>query len=246
MFTDIYTIIRKEWKELFLQRGGGMRGGLLSQLLILGVLGVLLPLQMGSEFLVRPSVALVWLWLPIMLTMNMVADAFAGERERFTLETLLASRLSDRAILFGKMAASILYGFSIGVLAMLLGAVTVNIASPAPGGGIQFYPPTTFVGVLVLILLANTLMAALGVLVSLRAKTVRQAYQQLSVGLIILFVLPAFALQFIPALGQALQELMATWNASQVGLFVIGVLFVIDVALTAAAMARFQRNKLMD
>ncbi len=246
MFTDIYTIIRKEWKELFLQRGGGMRGGLLSQLLILGVLGVLLPLQMGSEFLVRPSVALVWLWLPIMLTMNMVADAFAGERERFTLETLLASRLSDRAILFGKMAASILYGFWIGVLAMLLGAVTVNIASPAPGGGIQFYPPTTFVGVLVLILLANTLMAALGVLVSLRAKTVRQAYQQLSVGLIILFVLPAFALQFIPALGQALQELMATWNASQVGLFVIGVLFVIDVALTAAAMARFQRNKLMD
>ena len=115
MFTDIYTIIRKEWKEIFLQKGG-MRGGLLSQVIILALLGVFLPLQNGPEWLTSPAAALAWLWLPVMLTMNMVAEAFAGERERHTLETLLASRLSDRAILFGKMAASILYGFAIAVL----------------------------------------------------------------------------------------------------------------------------------
>ncbi len=246
MITDLYTIIRKEWKEIFLQRGGGMRGGLLSQLLILAVLGVLVPLQTGLEILTRPTLALVWLWLPVMLTMNMVAESFAGERERHTLETLLASRLSDRAILFGKMAASILYGFSIGLLAMLLAAVTVNIAFPAPGGGINFYPPQTFIGLLIIMLLANALMAGLGVLVSLRAKTVRQAYQQLSVGLILLFVLPIFSLQFIPSLREALGKAFATMNPQQAGLGVVGVLLVIDAALTVAAMSRFQRNKLLD
>jgi ABC-2 type transport system permease protein len=247
MFTDMYTIIRKEWKEMFLQRGsGGMRGGLLGQLLILALLGVFVPLQVGSAILTQPTLALVWLWLPVMLTMNMVAESFAGERERHTLETLLASRLSDRAILFAKMAASILYGFSIGLLAMLLAAVTVNIASPAAGGGIQFYPAQNFIWLLVVILLVNALMAALGVLVSLRAKTVRQAYQQLSVGLILLFVVPIFSLQFIPSLRQSLDKAMASMNAQQVGLVVIGVLLVIDAALIGATMARFKRNKLLD
>ncbi len=247
MFTDIYTIIRKEWKEMFLQRGGGgMRGGLLGQVLILAVLGVFLPLQMGREFLVRPTLALVWLWLPIMLTMNMIADAFAGERERHTLETLLASRLSDRAILFGKMAASILYGFSIAFLAMLMAVVTVNVTSPAPGGGIEFYPPLIFIGGLLIIFLANTLMAALGVLISLRAKTVRQAYQQLSIGLIILFIVPIFAVIGIPSLRQAVLDAVATWNAELAAIVVIGGLLVLDAVLTGAAMARFQRNKLLD
>ncbi len=247
MFTDIYNIIRKEWKEMFLQRGGGgMRGGLLGQVLILAVLGIFLPLQMGREFLVRPTLALVWLWMPIMLTMNMIADAFAGERERHTLETLLASRLSDRAILFGKMAASILYGFSIALVAMLLAVVTINITSPAPGGGIQFYPPLIFIGGLVIIFLANTLMAALGVLISLRAKTVRQAYQQLSIGLIILFVVPVFAVVGIPSLRQAVVDALATMNAELAAVIVIGALLVLDAVLTGAAMARFQRNKLMD
>ncbi len=247
MITDIYNIIRKEWKEMFLQRGSaGMRGGLLGQVLILAVLGIFLPLQMGRDFLARPTLALVWLWLPIMLTMNMIADAFAGERERHTLETLLASRLSDRAILFGKMAASILYGFAIALLAMLLAVVTVNVTSPAPGGGIEFYPPLVFFGGLAIIFLANTLMAALGVLISLRAKTVRQAYQQLSIGLIILFIVPIFAVVGIPSLRQAVVEAVSNMNAELVGIIVIGVLLVLDAVLTGAAMVRFQRNKLLD
>ncbi len=247
MFTDIYNIIRKEWKEMFLQRGGGgMRGGLLGQLLILALLGVFVPLQVGSAILTQPTLALVWLWLPVMLTMNMVAESFAGERERHTLETLLASRLSDRVILLGKMTASILYGFSIGLLAMLLAAVTVNIASPAPERGIQFYPTANFIWLLVVILLVNALMSALGVLVSLRAKTVRQAYQQLSVGLILLFVVPIFSLQFIPSLREALDKAMTSLNPQQVGLILIVVLLILDAARTGAAMARFQRNKLLD
>ena len=37
----------------------------------------------------------------------MIADGIPGERERHTLETLLASRLSDRSILLGKVMAAV-------------------------------------------------------------------------------------------------------------------------------------------
>jgi ABC-type Na+ efflux pump permease subunit len=49
----------------------------------------------------------------------MITDSIAGERERQTLETLLASRLPDRAILLGKVAAITLLGW----LLLALGAL---------------------------------------------------------------------------------------------------------------------------
>ena len=58
----------------------------------------------------------------------MIADSFAGERERHTLETLLASRLSDRAILFGKIAACIAYGWLMAMLCVLVGTITENVS----------------------------------------------------------------------------------------------------------------------
>ena len=58
-----------------------------------------------------------------------IADSFAGERERHTLETLLASRLSDHSILFGKIAASMAYGWLISLSCILAGAITVNIVN---------------------------------------------------------------------------------------------------------------------
>lgn len=244
MFTDIYTIVRKEWKELFLQRGS-WKSGLLSQLVVLGVLGVFLPMQTGSRWLENPALAASWLWLPVSLTMNLVADAFAGERERHTFDTLLASRLSDRAISLGKIAAAVLYGFSMTLLALLLAAVTINLS--APNGTFQFYPLPIFAAAMAVVLLANTLMAALGVLVSLRAQTARQAYQTLSIGLLVLFVGPLLVFQALPAaLKQSLAAAMASWNSTQLLAGVILLLACIDAGLIAAALARFQRARLMD
>ena len=187
MFTDIYTIIRKEWMEIFLQRNS-WKSGLINQLVVLGVLGIFLPIQTGPGWLSNPVLAITWLWLPVTLTINMVAEAFAGERERHTLDTLLSSRLSDSAILIGKILASVLYGFSLSVISLLVAAVTINLTYSEVG--IQFYPLPIFLTSLVVILLNNLLMAALGVLISLRAATARQSYQQLLVALLILFSSP--------------------------------------------------------
>ena len=111
MLLDMWTIIRKDIKEVFSARGTGRRGGWMSILIFVGLLGILMPLQTGQQWLTNPVLPILWSWIPVFLVVSVVTDSFAGERERNTLETLLASRLSDRAILFGKIGAAVLYGW---------------------------------------------------------------------------------------------------------------------------------------
>ena len=73
---------------------------------MIAVFGVFLPLQNGASWVTSPITMVYWAWMPLMLVTGVIADSFAGERERHTLETLLASRLPDRAILLGKVAAA--------------------------------------------------------------------------------------------------------------------------------------------
>ena len=81
---------------------------------------------------------MVWGWMPFLWVSGIVADLFAGERERHTLESLLATRLSDQSILFGKLLAALTYGFAVTWVVMLAGLVTVNIGFGRQG--LLFYP----------------------------------------------------------------------------------------------------------
>jgi hypothetical protein len=47
------TMIWKEWKEVLVQRGSS-RSGVFGILIILGLLGVLMPLQTGPEWVEQP------------------------------------------------------------------------------------------------------------------------------------------------------------------------------------------------
>ncbi len=243
MLNEIFTIIGKEWKEIFLRRGS-IRGGLMNLVIIFGVIGVLMPLQTGAVWLSNPLYLLVWSWLPVFMALGIVTDAFAGERERHTLETLLASRLSDRAILFGKIGAAVAYAWGIAVAGMLIAAVTVNAANP--GEGLRFYPTGIFAAAFAISGLAALLFSTLGVLVSLRAETARQAYQRLSIWMIVLWLLPTLGLQFLP---QDIQARLLGWlegvNITAVILAVIGVLAIASAGLLAAAAGRFQRARLI-
>lgn len=244
MISDMAVIVWKEWKEILLQRGS-RRGGSLTMLLLLGIMGVFVPLQSGREFLTEPTIILVWSWLPLLLCMSVIADAFAGERERHTLETLLASRLSDRAILFGKLAASVLYGWGQSTAGLLLGAVTINIAFP--DGGLVFYDLGLFFGALVASLLASVLISALGVLVSLRAETVRQAYQRLSFGFLAIWFIPMLFLQFAPAsMTQPILNALERMDMGAIIPWAAGIVIAIDVALVVVCMLKFQRSRLLD
>lgn len=241
MFNDIVTIIWKELKEIFVQRGS-LRSGITNVLLVLAIIGILFPLQFGREWITHPLGLISGAWLPLFMSMGLVADAFAGERERHTLETLLASRLSDQAILHGKMLSSILYGAGISLAGMLLGAVTVNLAYPGTG----FYPFGNFLGAILFCLLGAALVTGVGVLVSLHAGTVRQAYQRMSLGFLLIWMPIIFAPQFLP---EAWKLQLAQWleniNGLQAAVIAGAVLLVIDLALIVVDRARFKRARLI-
>ena len=240
---DVLTVAWKEWREL-LQLGGSHRGGRFSLVILVGVFGVLLPLQSGAEWVQSPATVYYWGWVPLMLVSGAVADSFAGERERHTLETLLASRLPDRAILLGKMAAAVAYGWGL-VLAMLaLSLVTVNLS--ARSGQVLMFPWRFAVGAPLMALLGAGLAATAGALVSLRAQTVRQAAQTLNVGVLLLVFIPVLGLQAMP---EAWQTQLGAW-ALTVGVDgmlwpAAAVLAALDLALLAAAFARFRRARLV-
>src|SRR5512132_1443363 len=126
--SDILTVMWKELHELFLQRGA-RRGTLTSVGIFLVMFGILMPLQLGRDWVDTPASLAYWGFLPFMMVNNVIADSFAGERERHTLETLLASRLSDLSILLGKVCTAILYGWGTSLIGMLLGLITVNLSA---------------------------------------------------------------------------------------------------------------------
>src|SRR5437867_11581009 len=146
---DLWTMIWKEWKD-FLLSGG--RSDLLRPLLILGIVGIVLPLSFRLSWIdLDPAPVLIILYAPFMFVTSFIGDAIAGERERHTLETLLASRISDRAILLGKIVATVVYAWGMGILSLLLGLILVDLLRTQ--GNWMFYPLDLFVDALVLSLL---------------------------------------------------------------------------------------------
>lgn len=242
MITDIATIMRKELKEMLFQRGQG-RTSSFRMLIFIGVFGVLLPMQNGIRALTSPIGMLFWLWIPYMLITSVTADTFAGERERHTLETLLASRLSDRAILFGKLAATISYGWGMTLVTILTNLVSVNLFFWQ--GHIVFYPPLLLAAALLITLEISVFSAGLGVIVSLRAATTRSAQQTMSI-MIFVLIIPLFLLSMLPPqiLG-GVAALLVNLDLAQLAVGVIIFLFFLDVALILVNMAQFKRARLI-
>lgn len=242
MISDLITIMWKEAKEIVLHRPG-FRGGWIGMLVFLGIFGIMLPLQSGPEWVESPLTLLAWAWVPFMLVNSVVADSIAGERERHTLETLLASRLSDGAILFGKIIASLLYGWGLTLISLVISLITLNLVHGE--GELLMFSPQMIASILVLTLLVATLAAGLGVLVSLRASTVRQAQQTLSTAFFLLFI-PFLLLPNLPQEWQArLAGLFMNANVSELAIGLGVALLVLDIGLLLAARARFRRARLI-
>ncbi len=233
---DSMAVAWKEWRELAGQRGFKGRAGMLMMVL---VFGIVIPLQTGPSWVTSPVTGVAWSWVPMFLVMTVVSDAFAGERERHTLETLLATRLSDRGILYGKVGAAVAYGVGLTALCLVVGLVTLNVTHPQ--GGLLLYQARVAGGMALFGVLGAVLVATAGVGISLRAPTVRQAQQTLSALVILVAVLPVAAVRMLPA--ERLARLFGSvpsWGvlASLAGL----TLAITDAALLAYVTRRFRRD----
>ena len=233
--SDILTMLWKESKDVLFQ--GGWRS-LIRPLIVIGIMGIYLPLQLGPQWVdLTPIGMLLLLWIPFFLIISFIGDVIAGERERHTLETLLASRMPDRAILLGKVVAIVLYAWGMSVLSLLLGLVLVDLFRTQ--GNWMFYPLDLFVDALVLSLLVSVLGASAGVLVSLRVSTVRQAQQILSVGTIVFVFGIVFVLKAIPA------NVFSSLTYAQFLLITMAFIAVLDAILLGLSLVSFQRSRLI-
>ena len=238
MIKDIKTVMWKERKGLLRYRGS--RSRFLLTMLSPLFLAVWMPLEVGRDWTEGPPSILISAVIPIILVAITVPDSFAGERERNTLQTLLASRLPDRAILFGKLAVGVAFSWGLTLFTLLLGLVVVNVAHA--DGEILFYTPTVGLANLALSFLMSTLCAGAGVLVSMRSETVQEATQTLSA----IFLVPPMLLQFVFfALRDQLRDVLRELNGEQVLLIVVGVLALVDLLVFLAALRRFQRSRLV-
>lgn len=243
MIGDILTVAWKEWREFRDQLFRLRRGGL-SALLVLVMLGIFTPLQMGEVWLTSPLMLAYWPLLASGMVSTLIADAFAGERERHTLESLLATRLPDAAILLGKVAAAVFYGLIFTAANIVLGYVVLVIAHWSDG--VLPLPIGQLFRILVLVTLACTTLAGVGVFVSLRAATVRQAQQTLGVLMLVLFIGPFLFIQMLGSDTRVRLALRATTvGTERLVLWAMAVLAVAALLLNLLALARFKRGKLV-
>jgi ABC-2 type transport system permease protein len=136
------------------------------------------------------------------------------------------------------------YAWGILLLAILLGLVTVNVANW--NGSVMLYLPVVAIGGVLGSLLMAILAASAGVLVSLRASTVKEAQQTIGIAV--------FALAWVPIIGINLapddwkRQALQAMTSSDITTILVAVglaLLIVDVALVSAAMARFQRAKMI-
>jgi ABC-2 type transport system permease protein len=242
---DLLTVMWKEWREL---RQSGSRTTSFRMLIVgLALFGLLLPLQGGREWVTEGGALVAWVIAPTVLIMQTIADSFAGERERHTLETLLATRLSEWTILLGKLLTPLLWAWAVGQLLILVSLITSNIAF-GQGALLLFSPAMTLAG-MGFGLLVSSLLALAGVLLSLRAESVRQAQQSLAlawIGLVIVyFVLVVLTIMALGFLGVPVQAWVEAGNLTPLVLGAAGVLALLDGALLALALHRFRRARLL-
>jgi ABC-2 type transport system permease protein len=210
------------------------------------MLAVVMPLQEQERWVSSGFSLLIAVIIPLLLVGTSIPAAFASEREQHTLPTLLASRLSDRAILIGKVATSVLFGWGATLVALLIGIVTVNIA--IWDGQVVFYEPTIFIANVVISFLFATLTAGAGVLFSLRAESVQQAQQSLmAVMLIPIFILQAVFMvaTSLPPVRDKLGAFLESVSIEQVVLIIGVILAVLAVSCITLAIRKFNRAQLI-
>jgi ABC-2 type transport system permease protein len=185
--SDIHTVLRKELLELFGHRQS-LRGPLLQALLLLLIVGVTVPALDHSIWGSATAPIVLFALFPAAIASMIAADAFAGERERRTLETLLATPLPERAMFIGKILCAVVFALLVSITSLLSALIVVTIRfGPTP------LPLTLLVSTIGGSLAASLFTSATAVVISSRITVARSA-QQIASMVSIAFVFGAASL----------------------------------------------------
>ncbi|MGI5876216.1 MAG: ABC transporter permease [Dethiobacteria bacterium] len=242
---DIWIVSKKELHEL-LTIFREQKVSYYQIAIFVGIFGIFMPLSQKEMWMTSFAPVAFIIFIPIMLANSVVADSFAGERERQTLETLLATRLPDRAILLGKILAALIYALAFTILILVTSLLTLNLAKGTPG--LFIYSPLLLLISLVGSALTSLLAITLGISVSLRAKSVRAAAQVLNLPIILFFLLLGFGLpaliKTLPAnLLQEMSQYLSLIDPLLLAAVPLLLLALVDSILLALVVRRFHRGR---
>lgn len=185
-------LLLREWLQ-FLHGLG--RGGMIRLAVIYGLLmGWLVPSGLAAGSSDAP--AMVFAVIPVFLAGPLAIDAFAGERDRMTLETLLSSPAGDGQLLAAKTLFPMLVSLAAsGVSGLVFCSVMLVRRAGLPSTQSLSY--ALFLG-----LALTTLVTMIGLNISLGARTSRSAQQWYSAVLVGLSIgLPLVVREALEALG---------------------------------------------
>jgi ABC-2 type transport system permease protein len=173
--SDVLVVLQKELREIVGERYS-RRGGMVQAIVVVAVMGIFYPYFAPGFWLSASPLAIAYFgFFPGVLAVTVAADAFAGERERKTLETLLATPLGEWPILLGKASAAVVFSLTVTAIAFVCAVTSVNLAAHPPG---LFLPaPVLVAGALGAALSSATLMTGLAIVMSMRIPVARSAQQ---------------------------------------------------------------------
>ncbi len=170
-------------------------------------------------------------FLPASFSLIGALESFVGEKERNTLESLLAMPMSDHELYLGKLIAAVMSPMLSSVLAML--TFTVLIMFNAPAKVIQGLTPWLMVEMVALVMCKAVVMVAGAVIVSSHTTTTRAANLLAS-----LILVPMASMVQIEAL------LVIAGNQRTLACILLG-LTVVACMLIRAGMSAFNREDIL-
>jgi ABC-type Na+ efflux pump permease subunit len=174
----------------------------------------------------------LFLIVPLMVSAVLAADAFAGEKERRTLESLLHLPVSDRDLFLAKLAVSFIPALLVSWIGFLCFAVVANgVAWPVVH---RVFVPTQLWLMMILWVAPGVAALGLGVMVrvSARASTAQEANQLGGA-----VILPLIFLAMGQATGLLLVDLTVAFAIG-------GVVWSIALLLISRGAKRFSRDRL--
>lgn len=175
----------------------------------------------------------IFLLIPAMASSVIASDSFAGEKERKTIEGLLATPITDAELLLGKILVAFIPAMGVTILSFM--AYTIVIDTLAFGMfGKAIMPTLNWILVIFGLAPAISIMGiGLSVMISARVKGFREA-QQISV----LLILPIMGL----VLGQVSGVLLLT---PIVILLIASGFYILDVIIILFSVKIFRREEIL-
>lgn len=201
--------------------------------MVVGASGILIRVvnDDNSIRLIIPFAMLLIGFIPASFSLITALEAFVGERERNSLEALLATPLTDGELYIGKLISSLIPPLGSALLAMAIFAVELRFRQP------EFFAeglkPEYMATVVALLVAKSILMVAGAVIVSSHTSNIRAANLLAS-----FILLPTAALIQI----EALYVIARQWD--QLQRFAI-VIFVVAAVLIRTGMGAFNREEIL-